>query len=262
MKKLFGFALGIITAAAFALPVPALAISWNFECAIFCGLTFGAAGNERSFTSASEVLSARAFATPNSDGSGNFLESYLGQYDTGLGVTSPGIALLGNGDGLGLGNSHTVDNNGKHDLIVFRMPSPLYLPASVFLDAFGDTDIDVWVGGNGLSFSNFTSLSYATLAANGFISCSAGNSGATSDRTANFSSCNLAGQYLIIGADNNGSNDEFKISSLTANASPSQGPSSVPEPSAMILFGFGLIGLRLIVTAHGRQLQQLPAKGK
>ena len=260
MKKLFGFALGIITAVAVALPVPALALSWNFECAIFCGLTFGAAGNERSFTSGSEVLSARAFATPNSDGSGNFLAAYLGQYDGGLGVTSPGVALFGNGDGLGLGNSHTVDNNGKHDLIVFRLPNSLYLPVSVFLDAFNDTDIDVWVGGNGLSFSNFTSLSYATLSANGFTSCSAGNSGGTSDRTANFSSCNLAGQYLIIGADNSGSNDEFKITSLTANASPSHAPSNVPEPSAMILFGFGLIGLRLFVTTHGKQLQQLPAK--
>ena len=260
-----GLALGFLMMVALGMPSHSFAVSWEFNCTGFCGLPIGAYGNERSFTAAGgEVVTVRGFATPNSNGTGNFVEAYLGQYGGGLGVTSPGIAVLGgNGDGLGLLNTHTVDNNGKNDLIVFRLPTASYIPLNVFLTAFGDTDVDVWIGGNGLSFSNFTSLSYATLAAYGFTACGAGNSGGSSDRTADFSSCGLSGQYLIIGANNNAEDDAFKIASLTGDVPPNRATAnSVPEPSAMILLGMGLIALRVLIAKGSKITREIPVEAR
>ena len=264
-KKLVRFGLGVATMVALALPTSSFAVTWNFGCTSGCSGTDGSDGNQRTFGSGSDVLTVRAFATSNIDGTGNFQAAFLGWYSGGLGVTAPGgLSLLpflgGDGDGIFF-NQHTVDNIGKKDLIVFKFPDSTYLPISVLLTAFGDTDIDAFVGGNGKSFSDFTSLSYSNLTSNGFTACTAGNSGGSSDRTANLSPCNLSGQYLIIGADIGGFDDLFKIANLTGDDVPPRITvnGSVPEPSTMFLLGFGLIGLRLFLS-YRFKMNRLPAK--
>jgi len=264
MKKVMGkVALGFILV--LVLASASYAVTWDLSCGAgtTCTNSGDSYGNERTFTVGGLTLTARAFSTGDINGGGNFQTSFLGLYSpNGLGVTSQGLLLLG-GDGLGLFNQHTVDNDGKNDLVVFRFPTSAYIPASVFLNEFGDTDIVAYVGGNGLSFSNFTSLSYSSLTSNGFTACLSGNSGGSADRSADLSSCNLSGQYLIIGANNKSentdNNDFFKIGSLTANTSVSVN-ASVPEPSAMFLLGFGLIGPRIFISYRFNKMKQLPAK--
>jgi hypothetical protein len=223
-------------AIALAVSANAATVTWtltsgNGACSLGSGVNLldcsgldGTDGNERTFTvniaGEDRVLKARAFTTSNSNGSGPFVPAYLGQYTGGLGVTAPGSVGSG-GDGSGGSNQHTVDNIGKDDLVVFEFPNPAYIPLSVFLSAFGDTDITAWVGGVGKTFGAFTSLSYATLAVNGFTQFTSANAdltGGFSSRTANLNKTglDLSGTYLVIGARAGQWNDKFKIKHLTA----------------------------------------------
>ena len=214
--------LAVIAAIACVGLANATSITWDLNCSSGCSALDGPDGNERTFTAAGgEILTVRTFTTTNTNGSGNFIASFLGRYGGGLGTTAPG-------DGNGSNNRHTVDNLGTDDLVVFQFPSSSYIPASVFLSAFGDTDFIAFVGGNGKTFSDFTSLSYATLAANGFTQYTLPNAqldnpgtGSVS-RTAglNQTALNLSGSFLIIGANvepTNSEEDMFKIKTLVAD---------------------------------------------
>lgn len=238
------FAWGLLLGVATTLPTAALATTWNLNCSSGCSGVDGTDGNQRTFTAVGgEVITVQGFSSANSNGTGNFVNSFLGWYSGGVGVTSPGSTVSG-GDGSGSNNTHTVDNTGKKDIVVFKFPTTDYIPLSVTLSQFGDTDIDAWVGGNGKSFTDFLSLSFGSLtSANGFTACSGQNSGSSVSRTATIN-CDTAGQYLIVAADWNLSSDStpdsFKISSLNINP-VTRAP--VPEPSSLLLTLIGLVGL-------------------
>jgi hypothetical protein len=236
----------------------AVTVSWNLYCSSGCSAVDGTDGNQRTFTTnvggLDRVLDVRAFSSTNTDGTGSFLNAFLGFYGGGLGVTSPGSTGIG-GDGNGSGNAHTVDNIGRKDMIAFRFADPAYVPLSVFLSNFGDTDISAWVGGNSLAgFSDFLSLSYASLGAHGFTQYTAPNadltSSTSSNRTANLnnSDVDLSGKYLIIAADitDTSPEDVFKIKVLTGEIS-----NTVPEPATLLLLSVGAAGLVLLKRRTG-----------
>jgi hypothetical protein len=103
----------------------AVTVSWNLNCSSGCSAVDGTDGNQRTFTTnvggLDRVLNVHAFSSTHTDGTGSFLNAFLGFYGGGLGVTSPGSTGIG-GDGSGSGNAHTVDNIGRKDMIVFRVP--------------------------------------------------------------------------------------------------------------------------------------------
>jgi hypothetical protein len=221
-----------------------------------CSASTGTVGNIRTFTNGTNILKAAAFSTTDDAGTSDFVKAWLGIYSSGLGVTNSG-EMSNPGS-----PNHTVDNNGKNDLIVFQFSTEGWTPLTTLLKQFGDTDITAWVGGNNitdLTSPTWTSIGTGDLtAANGWTkytqSVSGGQgaqlTGTNSDRTANLNvdpsgatpALNLTGKFLIIAAEISHSDDAFKIKTLKGET-PS---TAVPEPVTSALFGVGLVALGLI----------------
>jgi hypothetical protein len=146
------------------------------------------------------------FGYSNTGTSGSLQRSYVGDYATGLGVTNSSDS------------SHTVDNAGHIDLIVFQF-SQAMIAQSLTLKAFGDTDVEVWTGNIAAGF-DFTGKSIGYL---GTVLTDHGIfSGGTSDRTVSFASF-LPGNTLIVAAAPGQYDDSFKISKITAVPGPIAG---------------------------------------
>jgi hypothetical protein len=216
--------------------------------ALDCVGTDGTDGNERVFTSGSETVRARAFSSQTNTGGGNFILAFLGQYSGGLGVT--------NSLESGTSPNHGTDNAGRDEAVVFMFDNANYIATGLYLGwVSGDSDLDVWIGGNTKTWADFTSMSIATLSANGFTkysaSCADLDTASSSARSVNLNKncpatpANLSGKFLVVAARNefNGSTDEgedyFKIKTVTAK------PTTTPEPTTLLLLGLGLTGLAL-----------------
>ena len=205
-SKVFGLALALSIGVG---TVPSLAADpLSFD---FTGGNSSTTGsvNSRTFQTtpmSSLSLTATAYSASSKAANATLSRSYLGYYDLGLGVTNS------------TDSSHTVDNNGRTDLVVFQF-SKAVQASSVSLSAFGDTDVRVWAGTlpTGYDFSG------KTIASLGIILTDYGiYSGGGSNRTVTFA--NFAfGNYLIIAADPSGSDDSFKIASLKAVPGPVAG---------------------------------------
>ena len=213
-----------------------------------CDGTDGTDGNERVFTSGSETIKVRAFSTATDVGGGNFGLAFLGQYSGGLGVTNSTEASTS--------PDHGVDNTGRDDMIVIMFQNTTSIATSLYLGWVDtDSDLDVWIGGNTKTWADFTGMSFATLAANGFTKYSdtcaqlvtASSSARSVDLNMNCpaSPANLSGKFLIVAARNevdagaDGGEDRFKVNTVTAK------PQTVPEPTTLVLLGLGLSALAI-----------------
>lgn len=219
--------------------VVAGSITWN--TIVGNGSCTSDTGNSCTFTgNDGEILKARAYATNDNDGSGTFKKATLTIWDAGLGVKNTDDFLED------YTPNHAADNFGKNDLVVFE-----YASLSDFITyeytgfeigwKFLDADINVWIGGSGLSANyDFTGIKFSELAGLGFTKFDFNNVPINSQQNL----VNAPGPYLLLAPKLDDFNDFFKISQINGKITEERLPAAeIPEPGSIALFGAALIGL-------------------
>ncbi len=169
----------------------------------------GSFGNIRTFTagSGSTAVSVKASAFSRDSG-GTWTTAYLGSFSGGLGVTD-------SSEGSGSNNTHTVDNIGRDNYVLFEFDQVIVPDAAYLGYVVNDSDLRIWIGTMTTPFSNHITLSDTVLTSLGFTELNSTIS--SSARWAEFNAGNVAGNVLVIAAATGESspNDRFKIENLT-----------------------------------------------
>ena len=236
MKKFFARGVVAVVFSGLAGTVPAALIKWDTDSGSSSTTTSctSGVGNGCTFTKSGEVLKARAYATNNDSGSGDFKKATINVYDGGIGVRNPDQSEESSSP------NHSTDNNGRDDVVVFEFRSSVFDPSSFMIGwKSGDADIRAWIGGGNLAAGfDFTGEKFSDLAGLGFTLFSFNN---VAIDTAKDFNTTLTGRYLIFapalyntaGADS--TYDYFKISQIA-------GEYKVSEPGTAALLGIALVG--------------------
>ena len=116
-------------------------------------------------------------------------------------------------EGSGGNNSHTVDNYGRDNFVLFEFSAPVKIDRA-FLNYIGDdSDISVWIGSKVNPYNNHLTLSDALLAT---LAAETNTSSATSTRWADINGSGSVGNVLVIATKVGDSNDSFKLNKLDA----------------------------------------------
>jgi hypothetical protein len=167
--------------------------------------TDGADGNIRSFTAGSVSVKASAFSRDKA--SGTWSAAYLGSYG--------GLDVTDGSEGNGANNTHTVDNVGRDNYVLFEFSETVVVDSAFLGYVVDDSDLTVWIGSIPNAFTNHQTLSDAVLAGLGFTEVNLTDLAST--RTANLNAGNLAGNVLVIAAwtGDDTPDDRFKIEKVT-----------------------------------------------
>ncbi len=162
-------------------------------------------GNVRTFSVNGISVKATAFSRTKGSG-GNWAKAYLGQYSGGLGVTDTSED--------GTGNSHTVDNIGRFNYVLFEFSQKVVLNAVSLGYVVKDSDMTIKIGTFNDPFNNHLVLNDTIL----------GNFGTTEEsltdsdqpRTADLNSGLVSGNAIVVAAwlVDDSPEDQFKISAL------------------------------------------------
>lgn len=167
--------------------------------------TTGTAGNIRLYTLNGISVKASAFSRTKLSAGGTWSAAYLGAYAGGLGVTD--------GSENGSGNTHTVDNIGRDNFVLFEFSQPVVINRAYLGYVATDSDLSVWVGNATDPYNNHLNLSNAILAG---LTAEDDLTTSTGARWASLNAGQLSGNVLIIAGnlDDTTPDDQFKIGAL------------------------------------------------
>ncbi|KJV05625.1 SdrD B-like domain-containing protein [Methylocucumis oryzae] len=170
-----------------------------------CAQTDGPDGNLLSFKSNGVALHASAFSQDKT--TGVFSSAWLGNYSGGLGVTDKK-------EGSGRNSSHTVDNQGQNNFVVFEFATDVIVDKAYLSYVTADSDIKIWIGHIDQAFTNHGNLSPELLAQMSFSELN--QTTLSSARWADVNKPEWLGNVLIIAADTTDTSpeDSFKIQQL------------------------------------------------
>jgi hypothetical protein len=173
--------------------------------------TDGTDGNTRTYTSGGITVSAEAWSRDKSTGA--WAEAFVGAYGGGLGVTD-------SSEGSGSGDTHTVDNIGRNNYLVFQFSQNVVVDKAFLGYVVGDSDVQVWIGN---SAAPITTMSNTVLSSMGFSEVNTTTLSTT--RWADLNAGGAAGNVIIIAADTTDTSpeDRFKLEQLTVQAVQSGG---------------------------------------
>ncbi|MFI3156731.1 MAG: SdrD B-like domain-containing protein [Methylococcaceae bacterium] len=167
--------------------------------------TDGTDGNIRSYSEDEVSVHASAFSRDKT--TGNWNKAWLGSYSGGLGVTD-------SSEGSGSGNSHTVDNTGRDNYVLFEFSTAVVVDKAYLGYVLNDSDVKVWIGTFNSPFSQHLKLSDSVLSHFGFTELN--QTTLSSTRWADLNAQGISGNTLIIAADTTDKSpeDNFKIQQL------------------------------------------------
>ncbi len=183
-------------------PASSTCLTFNFKGN---SATDGTDGNIRSYTEDNVSVNASAFSRDKSTGDWN--KAWLGSYSGGLGVTD-------SSEKSGSGNSHTVDNTGRDNYVLFEFSTAVVVDKAYLGYVLNDSDAKVWIGTFNSPFNHHLKLSDSVLSHFGFTELN--QTTLSSARWADLNAQEISGNTLIIAADTTDKSpeDNFKIQQL------------------------------------------------
>jgi len=224
MKKLI--ATGILTLSIGSIG-SALAgpVSFDTTSSTSDGTCSSGVGNACTYTVDGSTITAQAFSTSNNASNNPFVAARIRTFSGGLGVQNTGEN--------GSSPNHTLDNNGRTDVIIFESNTPGFSFAGFEIGfRHNDSDISAYIGDLAAGF-DLTGRRFSQLAGLGFTKINFNN--VPVDSTRLFGS--NTGNHLILAARTNHSNDYVKVSQING-----QTTTQVSEPGMLALFGIALVG--------------------
>ncbi len=211
----------------------------------------GTDGNARLFSATTGSTTVNVRATAWSVSSNIVRNAFLGAYGSGLGVTN-------RNEGSGANNTHTADNSGGTDFILFQFDKPVEFTSGRFTTyqlsgvSYQDSDATIDYGttatpwSSGLSLDN-TNISVVNGILDGVSFEETGGSapnGVVRDLQPGAVGQKVGNIWMVASSfvNQDGKKDSFKFDDLTVSYID-----PLPEPGswALMLGGFGMVGFAL-----------------